>query len=264
MTTPTVGLDVLDPVLPPGLAAPGADRLAALEAKLDSLTALMQHLDQQVALLTGKAADDRRRQREWDDLAADFTPVAREMYAVTVAQLEEIQSYVQLEDVLHLVKRLARNTRNLNEMLDLAESIQDLQRDLGPLTKEIFAQAVTTLDDLERKGYFGFLRQSQYVLDQVITSFGEDDVRLLGDNIVVILNTVKALTQPEIMRLAHVLTQGYQEVEAQAGELPVSYMGLLGQMRDPEVRRGLALTLALLKRISQQHPLTAPSSAARV
>lgn len=259
MTTPTVGLNVLEPPFTPDAVAPGADRLAILEAKLDSLTTLMQRLDQQVALLADKAAADRRRQREWDDLAADFAPVAREMYGVTVAQLEEIQSYVQLEDVLHLVKRLARNTRSLNDFLDMAESLQDLQRDLAPLTKEIFAQTVITLDDLERKGYFGFLRQSQYVLDQVITAFGEDDVRLLGNNIVLILNTVKALTQPEIMHLARTLTQGYQEVEAQAGDLPISLRGLLGQMRDPEVRRGLALTLALLKRVAQQHPLPAPS-----
>ncbi len=246
------------------VADPTLARLAAVDAKLDTLTTTMQVLAEQLALLTEKAAEDRRRRREWDDFVADFTPVAREMVDVTVAQLEEIQSYVQLEDILHLAKRLARNTRSISDLLDQVESFQDLWRDLEPLTKEMFSQTVMTMDELERKGYFGFLRQGQYVLDQVVTSFGEEDVRQLGDNIVLILNTIKALTQPQIMNLARNLTQSYQELDVHAGELPTSLLGLVGQMRDPEVRRGLAITMDLLKRLSQQHPpLAAPANGQR-
>jgi uncharacterized protein YjgD (DUF1641 family) len=250
------------------LTAPPTDaaevRLAALEQKLDSLTKSVDKLGQHLQLLTDKALDDRRRQREWDELRADMTPIVQDMYTVTVNQLEEIQSYVQLEDVLHLLKRLARNTRNFNELLDQLESLQDLWRDLGPLTNDMFAQAVMLLDNMDRKGYFGFVRQGQYVMDQIVTSFDEEDVRLLGDNIVIILNTIKALTQPQMMTLANNLTQGFQEVDAHADELPTSFLALARQMRDPDVRRGLAVTMALLKRISQQHPAggvaTAPAT----
>jgi uncharacterized protein YjgD (DUF1641 family) len=233
---------------------PASERLATIEQKLDQLAQSVQSLGEQVRFLTEKAYDDRRRQEEWDDLRADLSPVLRDLYAVTVQQLEEIQSYVQLEDVLNLLKRMARNTRTMTEALDQVESLVDLWKDLSPLTKDMFNEAVGVLNVLEQKGYFGFLRQGQYVLDQVVTSFGEEDVRLLGDNIVLILNTVKALTQPEIMKLVNNLTEGYHEVEQHAGELPTSTWGLLGQMRDPEMRRGLAITMAILKRVSQQHP----------
>ena len=37
------------------------------------------------------------------------------------------------------------------------------------------------------------------ILDNMVTSFSEEDVNRLGDNIVLILNTVKDMTQPEIM-----------------------------------------------------------------
>ncbi len=63
-------------------------------------------------------------------------------------------------------------------------------------------------------------------------------MRQLGDNVVLILNTVKALTQPEMMNLVNNLTQGFHEAEDQAEELPTSTFGLLKQMRDPDVRRG--------------------------
>ena len=103
---------------------------------------------------------------------------------------------------MELVKRLARNTRNLNDMLDTLESAQDFVHDAAPLTKDMMTEATTQLGELERKGYFGFVRQGMYVMDQVVTSFGEEDVKQLGDNVVLILNTVKALTQPEMMNHA--------------------------------------------------------------
>ena len=43
------------------------------------------------------------------------------------------------------------------------------------------------------------------IADNVVTSFTEEDVRKLGDNAVLILKTVKDLTQPEIMGLVRAI-----------------------------------------------------------
>ncbi|MCB0159254.1 MAG: DUF1641 domain-containing protein [Caldilineaceae bacterium] len=229
------------------------ERLDEISRKLDLLTQNVAALGEQVQFLTEKAYDDRRRQREFDEFKEDVTPVVSDMYAMTVEQLEEIQAYVQLEDVLALAKRVARNTRTFNEMLGQVESMYDLWKDLTPLSKEMVDGLTMQLSVMEQKGYFGFAKQGAYVMDQIVTSFNEDDVRQLGDNVVLILNTVKALTQPEMMNLINNLTQGFQEVEGQPDELPTSMFGLLREMRDPEVRRGLAITMAMLKKISQQY-----------
>ncbi len=94
-------------------------------------------------------------------------------------------------------------------------------------------------------------------MDQVVTSFGEEDVKQLGDNVVLILNTVKSLTQPEMLNMVNGLTAGFHaaEAEADAGRLDTGLFGLMRQMRDPEVRRGLAITFETLKRVSQQTAL---------
>ena len=225
-------------------------QMAEINQKLDALTESVSMLGQQVQLLSEKAYDDRVRQREWDELRTDITPIVNEAYGVVVEQMEEIQHYVQLEDMLALLKRLARNTRTFNDMLDQLESMYDLSKDLAPLTKEAMEQATYTLTELEQKGYFGFIRQGQYVMDQVVTSFSEEDVRQLGDNVVLILNTIKSLTQPEMMNLISNLTQGFQEVEKEADNLPIGWLSLANQMRDPEVRRGLAITLGTLQRVA--------------
>ena len=55
---------------------------------------------------------------EWDDLKTDLTPVAMDLFPGRLEQLNEIEPYVQLEDLLYLVKRLARNTPNIEQLLD--------------------------------------------------------------------------------------------------------------------------------------------------
>jgi uncharacterized protein YjgD (DUF1641 family) len=237
------------------LAAPERlEPLNEINRKLDLLAQSVSALGQQVSYLQEQAENSRRSRQEWDDLLADLGPVAKDMYAAAEDQLEEVQQFVQLEDMLALVKRLARNTGNINTLLDYLESGLDFVQDAAPLSKEMLTEATAALGELERKGYFGFVRQGGYVVEQVVTSFSEEDVRQLGDNVVLILNTLKSLTQPEMLRLVNGLTAGFHaaEAEAQAGQLDTSLLGLLRQMRDPEVRRGLAVTLATLKKVAQQ------------
>ena len=230
------------------------DQLGEISRKLDLLTQSMMVLGQQVNCLQEQAETSRRRQQTIDDLLADLTPVVKDMYKAAEEQLAEMQQFVQLEDLTLLAKRVARNTRNIDEVLDYLESGLDFVHDAAPLTKDMMTEATAALSEMERKGYFGFVRQGAYVLDQVVTSFGEDDVKQLGDNVVLILNTVKSLTQPEMLNMVNGLTAGFHaaEAEADAGKLDTSLFGLMRQMRDPEVRRGLAITLETLKRVSLQ------------
>ena len=72
--------------------------LFELNEKIDALTA-------QLGVLTEYVEEQRRRQRELDDLKADLTPIAMEAYQVAVEQFSELEPYVQLEDLLYLVKR---------------------------------------------------------------------------------------------------------------------------------------------------------------
>ena len=230
------------------------DQLGEINRKLDLLAQSMLVLGQQVNYLQEQAEISRRRQQTIDDLLADLTPVVKDMYKAAEEQLAEMQQFVQLEDLTLLAKRVARNTRNIDEVLDHLESGLDFVHDAAPLTKDMMTEATAVLSEMERKGYFGFVRQGAYVMDQVVTSFGEEDVKQLGDNVVLILNTVKSLTQPEMLNLVNGLMAGFHaaEAEADAGRLDTGLLGLMRQMRDPEVRRGLAITLETLKRVSQQ------------
>lgn len=214
--------------------------LLELNRKVDALT-------EQMAFLAEEARQQQRRRQEWDELKNDLTPVAGEMYRLTVQQLDEVDQYVQLEDGLRLLKRLMRNTRNLEQMLDQFESFGLMWQDVNPLTQEAFLTLMGRLDEMERKGYFSFMRGGMGIMDQIVTSFTEEDVRQLGENVVLILRTVKEMTQPEIMTMMQRTAVSLQEEPVEN----VSLMGILRQLNDPAVKRGLSKTLNVLKTVSE-------------
>jgi len=226
------------------------DTLAALNAKIDVLA-------EQVAFLAEEARVERRRRQEWDELKQDMTPIVNDVYLLSVEQLAEIDHYVQLEDILVFFKRLLRNTRNLEQLLDQLESLQDFTKDASPLAQDAFLQLVQVLDEMERKGYFSFVREAVRIADIIVSSFTPEDVRMLGDNIVLILNTVKEMTQPEMMRLLHSLTSAYRGAQEHPETLPTSTLALLKQMRDPQVKQGLALTMQMLRIVAENRAQSA-------
>jgi len=217
--------------------------LVALNDKLDALT-------EQVAYLTEQAQRAERERQERAELMHDMTPIVNDGFRLAVEQLEEVQEYVDLGDLLRLVKRLLRNGRHFESMLDQLESMVDLAQTVGPLTDQAFEKVTDVLQAAEHKGYFAFASGGLKIADSVVTSFSEEDVQKLGDNVVLILNTVKDMTQPEIMGLARTI-MAQTEVEV-AKPVNTSLPALLGQMRDPNVRRGLALTLRILSVVGAQ------------
>lgn len=218
-------------------------QIADLTQKIDALTVQVQYLTEQ-AQIAERGRQDR------NELMRDLVPVANDAFRLTVKQLEEVQEYVGLDDLLRLAKRLLRNGRNLEKMLDLLESAMDLLNTIGPMSDEAFGKAVDVLATMEQKGYFAFARGGVQIADNVVSSFTEDDVKKLGENVVLILNVVKNMTQPEIMTFVNnTLMVATREVEK---PVDTSLLALLNQMRDPAVRRGLALTMRVLSVVGAQ------------
>jgi len=217
------------------------EQLLELNQKIDALT-------EQVAFLAEEARIQQARRQTFDELKNDLTPVMQEMYQLTVRELDEIDGHVALEDMLRLMKRLMRNTRNLEQMLDQMESLMELGQDISPLTQQAFLTVMARLEEMEQKGYFSFMQEGLAIIDRIVTEYSEEDVRQLGENIVLILNTVKEMTQPEIMRMLQDTAVAIRDDEY--ADKDVSMFSILRQLNDPEVKRGLAKTLNVLKTVA--------------
>lgn len=217
--------------------------LADLNRKIDLLTTQVQFLTEQAQLA-------ERQRRERAELMGDLMRIGDDAFGLAVEQFEEVQEYVDLGDLLRLLKRLLRNGPTFEKLLDQLESVMDLVQTVGPMTDEAFQKAVDVLQVAEHKGYFALARGGMQIADNVVTSFTEEDVRKLGDNVVLILNTVKDMTQPEIMGLVRAIV-AQSEVEV-SKPVNTSLPALLGQMRDPNVRRGLALSMRIMSVVGAQ------------
>ncbi len=218
------------------LNSPNGTELTALNVKLDRV---LGHLDEQ-----------KQRQQDQQELKEDLLPIANHMIKLTIDELAEIGTEFQLEDLLFLVKRLLRDTHMLVGMLDRLQSTVELLDETKLLGTQVFNQAVLQLDDMERKGYFRFAKEGAAILENIIAEFDEEDVKALGENIVSILRTVRNLTQPEIMNLTNNALDAIR-VDPIPDEVP-SALGLVREMSDPQVRRGFARLLNLVKSLADQ------------
>ncbi len=210
----------------------------------------LELLHKKIDFLTEQVMETQRRQRHMEELWKDLTPIMTDLFNTAAEELDEIAPYFGYEDLIHLVKKMLRNIRSLTALFEQVEGAQDFIKDMVPLSKDIFDDVLQRLDALEQKGYFSFVKASFGVLDNIVTHYSEEDVRLLGENITTILDTVKAATQPEMMTSIQNAVAIYRDIDVEIPE-KMSTLALLKQMMDPEVRRSLGTGLAILKKVSE-------------
>ena len=223
----------------------------ATESTVAELTDKIDRLTAQVEFLTEEAVAAKARRREWDELKADVTPLFGEVYSYAARELAEVEPYVSIEQIAHLMKRLMRNMGTIEGMLDQLESFSELVEDAAPLTGDAFVRLMELLDGLERRGYFEFAKSGLGVIDNVVTSFTPEDADALGENVVLIIQAIREMTQPELMLMLRNTASSVREQEVPEN---ISLFGLIRQMRDPAVKRGLARALSALRTVSGESP----------
>lgn len=216
----------------------------ALQTQIDSINRKLDVVLEEIEL-------QRRHRREMDDLKDDLLRIGRDLYQTAVEELDEVHDHLNTGDLLYLGKKLLRNVRTITGMLEQLENTRDFLQDFNPVARQLFTDLMQKLDELDRKGYFVFLKEFSAVADRVVTSFTIDDVRHLGENIVTILNTVKSLTQPDMLQAINNAVVVYKNLDTSATE-DVSLLSLVRELNTPEARRGLAFTIRFLKSVAAQ------------
>ena len=226
-------------------AAPA--RPAELEAKIDALT-------EQVAFLAEEARQARHRRDVWSELQQDVMPIAGDVLEVVSKELDELSADVQISDFADLLRRLVRVAPVLDSGLKYLEMFSELFEDMMPLTEHAMDVATDRLVTLDQRGYFNFAKSGLHVVDRVVTGFSEEDVEALGDNVVLILETIKEMTQPEVMAVLYRMIGAVQRQQRQMAEEPEeapSLFALARKMRDPEIRKGMGRALNTLRAVSE-------------
>jgi uncharacterized protein YjgD (DUF1641 family) len=210
----------------------------------------IQEIHQKLDFITQHMGEYQRRQREMDELKKDLSIIGKDVFDSAIEELQDVAPYFNTNDLLFLLKKLLRNTRNLNKLLSQLESASDLYQDLRPLGKHIFDEILETLDDLDKKGYFDFMRESAKIFDTIVTSFTVQDVRHLRENIASILLTLKSMTQPEMLKTMNNALDFFKKMDIEVTE-KTSYIQLFKELRNPEVKQGLFFMLEFVKNMAK-------------
>ncbi len=152
------------------------------------------------------------------------------------------QQSAVLEDIQRQVALL---TAEAEERRRIRETFSELTGDLSPIARQGLDSVVSAMSTAEGKGYIDFTRSGLQVVDNVVTSFTTEDIEALGQNVVLILETVKEMTQPEIMQMMRSTLHDLGDVEEPTE--PPGLVAILRRMRTPEARRGLHRLVVLLE-----------------
>jgi uncharacterized protein YjgD (DUF1641 family) len=214
----------------------------------------LKSIDQKLNLITEELAVVRRQREELNELKQDLTIIAKDLFSTAIDEFEDIAPFVQTGDFLHLLKKILQNTQNITMVMTKFESGLDFFADAKPVSKELFSATLEKLDEIDQKGYFQFIKELINVADRVVDHFSEEDVRLLGDNIITILESVKGLTQPEMLTAINNAVGIYQNLDPK--DTPqYSIWKVMRELNTPEMKRGIGFVITFLKKITAEQEI---------
>jgi uncharacterized protein YjgD (DUF1641 family) len=185
------------------------------------------------------------------DLIGDLSIIGKDAFKNAVIHLDKAGVELDSEALIGTGIRLIRNIENINEFLDTLESINDFLKDASPIIHQAGLDAIQKLHELDQKGYIDFIRELIKVIDNIVTGFTTEDVKALADNIVTILNTVKNMTQPDVLEAMNNAVKVYKSIDTE--NIPeYSIWKAMKELRSPEMKKGLGFMITFLKNLVQE------------
>jgi uncharacterized protein YjgD (DUF1641 family) len=185
------------------------------------------------------------------DLADDLSIVGKDVFKNTVIELDKAGVELDSDALKGTGIRLIRNIDNINEFLDTLESINDLMKDVTPIARQVGLDAIQKMNELDQKGYIDFFKELSKVLENIVTHFSVEDVRDLSDNVVTILETVKEMTQPDMLSAMDNAVNVFKNLDTK--DIPeISLWKAMKEMRSPEMKKGLGFMITFLKNLAKE------------
>lgn len=141
---------------------------------------------------------------------------------------------------------------DVRERGQMRQSLTELTGDLSPVAKQAMGSLTVALEDVQQRGYVEFAKGGLTVVDKVVTSFTKEDLDALGDNVVLILETIKEMTQPEVMQMLQSTLNQASEIDESSD--PPGLLSLLNRLRGPAARRGLYRLVFLVESLGSVDP----------
>jgi uncharacterized protein YjgD (DUF1641 family) len=201
------------------------------------------------------ALTQKVRSERMDDLVADANIIAKDAFRSTVEELDRQGVELNWDDIKYLSLKFIKNVDKFTWVMDTFDSMYDLMQDMGPVVRETIIDTIRKMAELEQKGYFEFIREMTRAMDNVVSHYSGEDVKLLADNVVTILDTVKNMTQPDMLQAMNNAVNVFQKLEVE--DIPdYTLWKAMKEMRSPEMRKGIGFMITFLKNLSEDNAVS--------
>lgn len=217
----------------------------------DNIQEQINDINRKLDLVLEEMMAQRETRQSIEDLTSDLTIVGTDFFKATVTELDNAGIELDGEAVKQLMFKVVRNVGTLNEMFEMMESVNDLVKDASPILHQMGLDGINMMNQFEQKGYFDFMREGMNIMDNVVEHFSVEDVRLLADNVVTILETVKSLTQPDMLKAINSGLVVYKSIEVEDIE-EYSIWKAIKAMNSKEMKRGIGFMITFLQNIAKE------------
>jgi uncharacterized protein YjgD (DUF1641 family) len=217
----------------------------------DNLQDQINEINRKLDIVLEEVMAQKETRQSIEDLTTDMTIVGNDIFKSTVTELENAGIELDGEAVKQLLLKLVRNVGTINETFEMLESANDFVKDVSPVLRQMGLDGIHMMNEFEQKGYGDFLRETFKIMDNVVTHFSVDDVKLLADNVVTILETVKNLTQPEMLKAINSGLVVYKSIQIKDVK-EYSMWKAIKAMNSKEMKKALGFMITFLQNISQE------------
>lgn len=138
--------------------------------------------------------------------------------------------------------------RQVAYLVERQKKQEELFEEMTPILKEVLSAATANLDDLEKRGYFAFGREALKVGQRIVEGYSAADVQAFGDAVVGILDTVRTLTQPDVLA---VMNEAGKVLERSDEVAPLGLVGMVRSTNDQDVQKGMAVMLEVMRHVGR-------------
>ncbi|MDP2316950.1 MAG: TusE/DsrC/DsvC family sulfur relay protein [Pseudomonadota bacterium] len=149
---------------------------------------------------------------------------------------------------LTIEDRLDRIATDLAYVAERQRRMEELVDEMMPIAKQAMGVAAERLAAMETQGYFRFGRAAMTVADRVVERYDQEELDAFAANVSTLLDTVRALTQPEVLALA---SEAGEVVQNRDRLEPLGVFGMVRAAGDQDVQRGMATMMELLRHVGR-------------
>ncbi|NOY38416.1 MAG: DUF1641 domain-containing protein [Chlorobi bacterium] len=195
--------------------------------------------------------DQRLKGDMVEDLVQDLSIIGKDAFQSAVIELDRQGVELDPEEIKVLLVKMIKNANNFSQVLNTFESMLDLMKDLGPISHEIIIDLIYKLQAFEQKGYFEFLTTLTKVFDNIVVHYSKEEVELLADNVVTILDTVKNLTQPDMLQAINNAVNIYKDLDP-TNVPEITLWKTIRILNSPEMRKGFGFVITFLRSLTSR------------